>query len=121
MIVTPDVSRSGPDEGRLHPTAITGIADGAVWVDGGFMLRCVAYNPPSMEGRTVEVFFPSSTIDDMLRAFRDQARDNRRRSGPQNDIPSPLLSTRESFADGLSRLIRDAERVVQEERDEWKK
>ncbi len=86
MRATPEVVLYGDDAGQLRASTAVPLAE-----DGGLIVHCKVWAPASMVGRTVDVFFPASTIDDMLRAFRGKARDNRLRSGPQNDVRSPLI------------------------------
>ena len=112
MVATPEVARHGAHAGRVDPSAIVPVRG-----DGGVIVHCVLTEPSSAAGRSVDVFFPASTIDDMLRAFRDQARDNRQRSGPQDDMASPLLSF-ETAGDALRRLIEEAERIAREGRND---
>lgn len=105
---TPKVIRWGEASGRLDPTAVVPQAN-----DGGVWIACEAFGPQSMAGRTVNVFFPASVIDDVLRVFRDQARDNRNRSGPQDDIPSPLVHKPDPV-DALARLVAQARDLADE-------
>lgn len=107
MRATPDVTKWGDDAGKLRPSTVIPLHD-----DGGLIVQCKVWDPPSLAGRTVDVFFPASVVDDMLRAFRDKARDNRQRSGPQNDHRSPLLDDEDDPFESMQRLIADAERMA---------
>lgn len=90
-------------DGSLDPRAVMPVAG-----DGGLFVQCVVYDPPSAAGQTVDVFFPADQITPLLLAFRDKARDNRQRSGPQADAVSPLLHPQQPEAT-LDDLIAQAE------------
>lgn len=78
MRATPEVSSDGT---MAPPILIAG--------DGGFFLRCRTYDTARSD--PVDVFIPADQVDQLLLLCRDQARENRRRSGPSTDARSPLL------------------------------
>ena len=78
MKATPEINSDGT---MAPPVPIAG--------DGGFFLRCRTYDGTRSD--PVDVFIPADQVDQLLLLCRDQARENRRRSGPSTDARSPLL------------------------------